>query len=261
MKIDNKLFYKLYNSSNEIKKEELKKDIEKFENTLKTFKGFLNNASVYFEKVSKEKKEVLYEAPFKTLKEYTDIIPSFVVVEGKKYTKKSFDLYYNGYQRAYKTLQLKKEEYNNIKDSEINKNIYNFIIREFNLSISELIVKEQYVLKMGYRLGNLECVRKTPKRKPINWDASNKNKQRLLDEGKIPYYKEDEKKAKEKGLKYKGIKWLIRYNEDNVYVNHYNKYKYFKFELIKSNITLSLKKILSEYKKSKFFNINDYRKV
>jgi hypothetical protein len=60
--------------------------------------------------------------------------------------------------------------------------------------------------------GSILIVKIKNKRKRVNWGISNKNKKRILEAGKLLYYKKDDV-----GDNYKGIKWLVHRPEIDYY--------------------------------------------
>lgn len=90
---------------------------------------------------------------------------------------------------------------------------FSTIIREFNIDISTEILKG-YKFSPGSRLGIFNLIKDIRRGKTVNWGESNKYRQRLIDQGKVPFDKE---------LAPHGEEWLIFYTD-----NTYYKWKWFK---------------------------------
>jgi hypothetical protein len=109
-------------------------------------------------------------------------------------------------------------KYEELRPLDISYKLFTFIIRSFNKEIIEEIIKG-YVFYMGSGLGNI-CIKKVgiDKRvkKSVNWGESNKNKQRIIDNGGIPY---------DKGEHPEGEKWLVFYDQPYSYWFKWNKDK------------------------------------
>lgn len=88
------------------------------------------------------------------------------------------------------------------------------VVKEFHQLISHEIVFKAYKYKFG-EIGEFSIVRDKRRGKSINWGASNKRKQEIIDSGQIPFNKETAPD---------GIKWFIYHEGD-----------YFKWHWYKSN--------------------------
>lgn len=90
------------------------------------------------------------------------------------------------------------------------------VSRDFNKEISSRIVNNAY--KFNFGLGLIELKRSLRRGKSINWDASKKLRQAIIDRGEIPFNKET---APE------GAKWLIYFEGKDYY-----KWKWFKNHIV-----------------------------
>lgn len=97
----------------------------------------------------------------------------------------------------------------------VKKQDFNKVIFSFNLKVLDEILKG-YVFNLGYSLSTIRIKKldvSLRKKKKINWGESNKKKQELLNEGKIPYevLERDEqgKIIKDNGGEY----WHIHHNK------------------------------------------------
>lgn len=81
------------------------------------------------------------------------------------------------------------------------------IVREFNKQISEKIIFSQYVYKLPIGIFNVIKTERYNNSKSINWGASKKRKQELIEQGLIPFNKKDAPD---------GVEWFI-YNEGDYF--------------------------------------------
>lgn len=88
------------------------------------------------------------------------------------------------------------------------------IIGHFNNLIINEVIERGYTFNMCHNLGSIIVRRKKRTRKKIDWNASKKYRQKLIDEGKVPY---DKKESPD------GIKWFIYHNGDYNYVLFWRK--------------------------------------
>lgn len=252
MKIGNEIFYKLYYGSVDLKLKDLEDDLSLYESSLETVKEHIKSYKPYIDSECSADYVMLLTAPPKNV---VGRLRDRIVIDDKLYTKDEFLVYFGVYRNTFLRLKNKKQEYKNLNKLKVEYSIYLKIIKKFNLKISKEIVHRQYVFKLGYGLGSLKAVRKVTNRDKVNWKESNKRKRALLDKGLIPYYKEDEIAAIERGEKYEGVEWLILHDKENVWIHHTSgEFKSFKFQLIKSNLSKSLKTILTEFKNRTNFN-------
>lgn len=98
-------------------------------------------------------------------------------------------------------------------ESKIDYKTFSTIIREFNIQISNEILKG-YKFKPGNNLGTFNIIKDIRREKSINWKESNKYKAWLIERNRVPYDKE---------LAQEGEPWLIYYTD-----NTYYKWKWFK---------------------------------
>ena len=105
-------------------------------------------------------------------------------------------------------LATKLEEITKLKKQKINEGVFVFILKRFNKLLIDAIVKEGYCFYSLF-IGGLK-VKVVKRTKPeINWGESIKAKEKLLEQGLIPFTKEDEKKAIENNEQYNGVQWLV----------------------------------------------------
>ena len=88
------------------------------------------------------------------------------------------------------------------------------ILEEINLFYTVELLKGNKI-DLGSGNGTMEIISKTitTSDKRINWGASNKLKQQIIDAGLEPYKNEDELLSKSLHIPYKGVRWHI-YNGD-----------------------------------------------
>lgn len=98
----------------------------------------------------------------------------------------------------------------------------NYIRLYYNTIHKNLIKGYQYKFINGFgylSFNRYKFDHNNENKKPIlDYAATNKRKQDIIKEGKIPYNKKDAELYKIKGLKYNGIKYYV-YKEDNVYID------------------------------------------
>lgn len=152
----------------------------------------------------------------------------------------------------YNTCIIAKKELQKIIDYDR----FKFILDNYNLKLSEVILKGNKKCNLGFNIGIILIKEKERyfgepdkyKTKFVNWKESNENKQRLIENRELPYNKKDEEIAKELGVEYRGVKWLVYHNEDVMYWWCWNK-----------NVRLRNKELYSftptEYKNTKQRNL------
>lgn len=117
-----------------------------------------------------------------------------------------------------------------IKKNKVTEVIFKDIIYTFN----QILIKDELLKGEIFRVPNLgliAVVRKTrsEKKKVINWNASNKYKQQLIEEGKLPReYTRDNKGniISDNG----GVDWLITFSEPYSYWLFWNRFKKLGFQ-------------------------------
>ena len=126
-------------------------------------------------------------------------------------------VYDNGKEINFKAIKLYIEKYlwcNNLvskvnkqlavyKTQLISKVLYIRMITSFNRKVTDKIIEENYMFEGVPSFGRLYIIKNENHKKRVNWGASNKNKAKLLEEGKVPYMKADSEQ-----YMYAGVKWL-----------------------------------------------------
>tara|TARA_R110000772_G_C13307950_1_gene439563 strand:+ start:5900 stop:6679 length:780 start_codon:yes stop_codon:yes gene_type:complete len=253
MKIDTEIYYKLYYSTLDLKIKRAEEDLYLFEKTFSNIKDILKAYRPYIVANVVTPMTILLISPSSLVK---GKLADRYVEGDKLYTKEAFYTYYNNYRKNFIRLQKHKDYIESLKRKKVSYKVYQKIIKKFNLKVCAEIVYRKYVFNLGYGLGQLFAALKVSKKDKVNWDESNKNKQRLIDAGKIPYYKED---AERVGEGYQGVKWLILHPKENVWIHHkMTQVKAYKFELVKSNLTESLKYYLTNLRNRKSFNPKEF---
>lgn len=129
------------------------------------------------------------------------------IIEPLNNIDKYFNLQLNNFNRIlpiYINKQKKQEELNKAQIPFVE---YKYILRRFNELLTDAILYEAYEFYELF-LGKLTVIATTSKRQVIDWGISTRNKNKLIEEGKIPYLKADAEKAKEQGIEYHGVKWI-----------------------------------------------------
>lgn len=94
-----------------------------------------------------------------------------------------------------------------IQDNIVPFKVFKYIVHRYNdLLLTEVIERRYKFFHPNF--GTLFARLNIGKKKTVNWGASHANKKRLLEEGKIPYYKKEEEEAKRQGIEYKGEPWI-----------------------------------------------------
>jgi len=119
----------------------------------------------------------------------------------------------------------------NIKVSELTKEVsnyeliplknqaqFNFILKEFNKLIINEVIENNYKYTLG-KIGQLKIRKRKRKGKVVNWGPSNKNKAKIIKEGKLPY-KEVSKDIEGNSIGNGGEAWLV-YHENNIHPYFY----------------------------------------
>lgn len=256
MKIGTKIYYELFIGGLKLKISKAEEDLAIFEKGVEASKTALKTYKNYIDRECSIDYNILVIAPSNNIK---GSLRDRVVVDEVLYTKEAFLTYLNLYYTSFKRLQKHKEYIKTLKNQVVDYSTYKLIIKKFNLKISYAIVFNQYIFNLGYGLGVVQAIRKVLKNPGVDWNRSNKKKQQLIDKGLIPYYKEEEKEYEERGETYEGVEWLIKHSKENVWIVHlYENVKTYKFQLIKSNVSLSLKYYLNQLKQSKEYNPKAY---
>ena len=109
-----------------------------------------------------------------------------------------------------------------VRYSSLSRNVVYYILSQNNKFYEKAILNGETV-HLGNHMGMIKVVPKKANGK-VNWDESFAYRDKLVEEGKIPYNEADYLQAKAEGKPYDGIKWFIRYEND---VQHYiNWYAY-----------------------------------
>lgn len=113
------------------------------------------------------------------------------------------------------------------KYKDISKEVFYFLITKCNKFYSDVILSGGTV-NFGHYIGFVKVVPKRlklEKDRPnnrINWDASKKERAKLIKEGKVPYRKADHDEAIKNGEQYNGVPWYVYYTDDiKHYINWY----------------------------------------
>ena len=93
--------------------------------------------------------------------------------------------------------------------------VFHEICEEFNEKLMHEIIYNARVANLGWRLSTLEVVKvdRNFSKQAVNWVASEKLKQRIIDEGGVPYSKEHPE----------GEKWFVYYTDDYFIRFNWNK--------------------------------------
>ena len=88
----------------------------------------------------------------------------------------------------------------------LDEKIFHKLCIEFNTAVMDEVIYKGREFDMGFRLSTIEVVRadRDFKNKTINWNASNKLKEKIIEEGGTPYSKDNPE----------GEKWFVYYTDD-----------------------------------------------
>jgi hypothetical protein len=120
------------------------------------------------------------------------------------------------------------------KDEFVYKDFYN-VIREFHKEIAKKIINDQYKFKPS-QIGIFEITKDIRRGQSINWGASNKRKQEIIDSGLVPYNKENSPE---------GIEWFIYHEGGDYYkwrwfkdtgAKFISNIKYYNFQAARANL-------------------------
>lgn len=191
--ITNDITYELFclNSTNRLT--QLKKTHNSFVKQVKEIVDWLDKEKVNVYKIT-TRTEFLYETYVPNLNA-TNNFELFLNIQ------------YKHYKEAKANINLYIEEYKRVQKTNMDRTLYNKIIKKLNTKLSNEIIDNAYSFYVDM-FGTIKIDFVRSKHKMVDWYKSNINKQKLLDEGKIPYSKEEEEKAIELGIEYKGVKYL-----------------------------------------------------
>lgn len=131
--------------------------------------------------------------------------PHYEVIEDSKIVNfKSILFYIDKYVKLKYELLSAEKKVKEIETYLISHTIFNYVINRFNTLIITEIVKNNFRLRVNGIFGIIQIVKNENSRLRINWGESNKNKKKIIKEGKILYYKKDDT-----GKDYKGVPWLV----------------------------------------------------
>jgi len=118
-----------------------------------------------------------------------------------------------------------EDEYEELKKYNISSDLHKEILKAYDYLLTGYLI-DGNIYSMGCNMGNLYIKRKknTYRRKIIDFGKSYKERQRVIDEGLIPYRKKDEEEAAAKGEEYNGVKWLLyRFTDYNYWLEWHHK--------------------------------------
>lgn len=192
--ITTKTIHEIHNARLDTLIDEVEEELSLLEPTRKFYKEYFNNNR------DKYKARIDYELLYKGLHEQIE----FPFDNSDKY----FNIQIKNYNVHNVLYSTKLEEITKLKKQKINEGVFVFILKRFNKLLIDAIVKEGYCFYSLF-IGGLK-VKVVKRTKPeINWGESIKAKEKLLEQGLIPFTKEDEKKAIENNEQYNGVQWLV----------------------------------------------------
>lgn len=101
-----------------------------------------------------------------------------------------------------------------IKGQKLHIKVFFYIIKRINELIVDALIYKGYQLKDDF-IGTIKIINAKDKKKRPDWNKSFINKQKLIEQGKVPYMKADAEKALKENKPYNGVPWLIYHNSEN----------------------------------------------
>lgn len=208
MIIDLRTVYQFYKSEIDNKVENIKDNLSyQISNRRILEKEILNNRKAIDKYLGITHEEALKLVDTREAKNIKYPIVS-IYFEGKKVNFTAIKLYIDNYAHVNKAVEQLKERLKNIQETALSCKKFSFIIKEGNNLIIDKIIKEAYEFTPMSTFGSIVVTKNSSKKERINWGASNKKKQEILDRGGIPYCKEDALNNND----YKGEQWLINHD-------------------------------------------------
>lgn len=256
MRIGQEIYYKLYHSTLDLQIEKAKEDIEIFRITFKDIKNVLKSYKPYIDTQVDILYGILLVSPSYIVK---GRLQERYVFEDKLYTKEIFFKYLKAYKKNFDRLAKHKLYLETLEKQRISFVLYKAIIKKFNTKISNEIVFNQYTFNLGYNLGSLFLAHKRVEKTIVNWGESYKLKDKIIENGGIPYYTEEHEEATKNGEEYLGEKWLIYHPKDGVWVHHqFANVKSYKLKLIRSSGAVNIGKLIQQLRQSKGYDYKKY---
>ena len=157
-----------------------------------------------------------------------------------------------------------EEQIEELYSYEISNDIYRGILDTYDaLLAGYLLDGKNYPVGSGIGSLYIREKNRSYRKKVVNYEASNKERIRLLEEGLIPYRKKDEDKAIAEGREYKGIKWLIYWYDKTSYWLNWQKSKFVKnvilYKFVPTIRNHTEQSVYDLAKQIKFENIPNYK--
>lgn len=203
LKVNN--IYEIYIRFSVNKIEELKKQNEVYKNNLLILNNKIKKYETVLEKYCRTDVDTVLA--FNNKSHIKNVyFPNYPIYDkGNKINFKALKLYitkYIEYNHIFtKNTQLIKK----YKKEIISKRVFVAIIKKFNSKIVDKIVYNNLNFTINKLFGTIGIYKVVSKRQRINWGQSTKNKNKLLEQGKIPYIKADA----ENNPNYKGEQWIV----------------------------------------------------
>lgn len=200
--ITNKSIFELYTV-------ELDSKLEELETRLKVVTRTRTKLLIWFKYNTKIRNRVFNKDEYILDKILPISLPSLPI---EKYYNIQLDNF-KSFNSEFNKLQTTKHKLLSLK---IDEKIFTSILIKFNTKLVDSIITEDYSFNHPY-LGNIGKHLNKRVKPAVDWSTSNKNKAKLLEEGKIPELKKDRLLAQEQGKEYKGEPWLSYLSPFNYY--------------------------------------------
>jgi len=136
----------------------------------------------------------------------------------KTYDKEILLLYLNAYIDINKDVTKSTNRVSYLNNQKIDAPTYNKILMLFNLRVVYAIIEEGYVFDPGYAFGKLFIAKTFTEIPKVDIGSTMKRKKRLIENNQIPYNQKDFLQAQEEGKEYKGIEYLVYFNQIGYFI-------------------------------------------
>lgn len=175
---------------------ENKTEIENINKELKILEDTINNIKDYF-------KETIEDTIF--LEKILQGKEKPIIINKKE--DKFFNIQLITYNNIYYRYNNKINKLKELENKLLSFIIYKYIIKRFNQLLVDAIIEQSYIFSNLF-IGKLYIITGNNRKLVPDWVKSNKNKNKLIEEGKIPFCKKDYQDCVSKNIPYNGIKWL-----------------------------------------------------
>jgi hypothetical protein len=238
----------------EIYTQEIKKELSENKEELNSTNESIKVLKQYFDNFQRSR-ELGYN--------YTEVLEGKgkVIKDARTPNEKYYNIQINNLNNLLKIKANKEEKKKKLKHILIPDNVFTFILWKFNKLLIDKIIYEAYTFSDLY-LGDLFIVPliQQSNKKSINWPLTKIAKKKLIDNGQIPYCQVDKDLADKEGKEYKGVEYLVRYDEPYTLLFRWSRTtknfirlvqsKEYVFKPSRGNLGNSAMELLTKYKNS-----------